>query len=126
MKIYCSRDKQYTLYDFIGQDVFVKCRYIWDNIDYYYVKVIYLEDGSHFADGNSRFYGTILDYDVVHDEYNHYENITKDAIICNLSRDRQFECDYYRVVTPLDIITTDEILEILLCKKESGRSQDED
>ena len=117
MKIYCSRDKQYTLYDFIGQDVFVKCRNVWGESvfppSYFYIKIAYLEDGSHFADGKSRFYGTILDYDAVHDEYNHHENIDKDAIICDLSRHTQFGCNDYKVVTPLDIITTDEILDII-------------
>lgn len=121
MKIYCSRKENITLYDFIGKDEWVKCG---KNNVYQYVKPLRKWQSSGYTGPDMLVVNEIWCEDV-DDSYDHYYNVDEDGIICSLKQERQLIIDNWPIVFPLDVLSTEELIDILLYKKDNCKPVEE-
>lgn len=121
MKIYCSRKENITLYDFIGKDAWVKCG---KNNVYQYVKPLREWQSNGYTGPDMLVVNNIWCEDI-DDAYDHNLNIGKDAIICSLHQERGLTVDLWPIVFPLDVLSTEELIDILLYKKDNCKPIEE-
>ena len=119
MKIYADR-RQYSLNDFIGKDMWVKVLRMWD-ITPIYMNVLRVSEV--YSDGCTEYIVNWIDASDVDDSEDVYPEWDDDMIIESILE----ECPYYdegdcEIVKPLQILSTDEVINIILNNHRGGYS----